>query len=176
MKNWQTITLVLGGSLVAFIGFVATSTAFLLGSVPHQPPVATVAVQPVVKDRPLLDMINELRVQKGVPPLTHIPELDKSAQEKANDLATRHYFEHVSPDGVKGWTLISKYLDPTTRRSENLAQCGKNDNNTGAFDLWLHSPAHYQGMIDPKVTLYGEGKAWDDEKQCTIYVNHFAAV
>jgi uncharacterized protein YkwD len=173
MKNWQTITLILGGSLLAFTGFIATSAALFVSAIPSQP---TVAAQPVVKDRPLLDMVNELRVEKGVAPLTHTPELDKSAQEKANDLATRHYFEHVSPDGVRGWTLISKYLDSTTRRSENLAICGDNDNNRGAFKLWLNSPAHYQGMIDPTVTLYGEGKAWDSEKHCTVYVNHFAAV
>jgi uncharacterized protein YkwD len=173
MKNWQTITLILGGSLLAFIGFIATSAALFVSAIPSQP---TVAAQPVVKDRPLLDMVNELRLEKGVAPLTHTPELDKSAQEKADNLASNHYFGHVSPQGVRGIDIIPKYLTQAKKGSENLAICGDNDNNRGAFKLWLNSPAHYQGMIDPTVTLYGEGKAWDSEKHCTVYVNHFAAV
>lgn len=172
MKNWQTITLILGGSLLAFIGFIATSAALFVSAIPSQP---TVAAQPVVKDRPLLDIVNELRVEKGVAPLTASPELNKSAQLKADDLATQHYFAHISPQGKHGYEYIREILPNRTRATENLAICGDNDNNRGAFKLWLNSPAHYQGMIDPNVTLYGEGKAWDDVKKCTIYVNHFAA-
>lgn len=169
MKTWLKVTIftlaVLLGS-AGFATFVVSMTT---------PPVAeTVITKPVIVDKPLLTLINDLRVEKGVHPLIHSPELDKSAQEKADDMATRHYFDHVSPDGVKGWTLISKYLHPTTRRSENLTICP--DSNLRAFQNWSNSPAHYQGMIDPTVTLYGEGKAWDDEEGCTVFVNHFAGV
>lgn len=128
----------------------------------------------VVQDRPLLDLINELRAEKGVALLTASPELNASAQEKADDMATRHYFDHANPEGIKGWTLISKYLTSATRRSENLTMCP--DSNLRAFKNWMNSPAHYRGMIDTTVTLYGTATAYDSEKHCTVYVNHFAAV
>lgn len=171
MKNWLKITLFTLTVLIGSLGFAGFLTAMTT------PPVAeTITTKPVIVDKPLLTLINDLRAEKGVHLLIHSPELDKSAQEKADDMASNHYFDHVSPDGVRGINIIPNYLPQATRGSENLAYCGKNDNNTGAFDLWLNSPAHYQGMIDPTVTLYGEGKAWDDEKGCTVFVNHFANV
>jgi uncharacterized protein YkwD len=171
MKNWLKITLL---SLTAFLG----SLGFVGLSLPTAPlPPETAVVKPVeVAQKPLLELVNALRAEKGVPLLTASPELDKSAQDKANDMVTRHYFDHKSPDGINGWTLISNYLPNTTRRSENLTVCVPQDNNQGAFNAWLNSPAHYQGMIDPRVTLYGTATAWDDVKHCTVYVNHFAAL
>lgn len=169
MKNWLKMTLfsltVLIGSL-GFAGFMLAMTT--------PPATDTVIAKPVVQDRPLLELINELRTEQGTHTLISSPELNKSAQEKADDMATRHYYDHESPDGVRGVDIIPQYLPTAIRGSENLMICGKNT-NTGAFDAWLNSPSHYQGMIDPTVTLYGEGQAWDDEKKCTVYVTHFAA-
>jgi uncharacterized protein YkwD len=169
MKNFLKYILI---CLIVFGGLVG----YKYSRVIQTPPVQASSVVTTVQDRPLLELINELRAEKGVAPLTASPELDKSAQEKAADMATQHYFAHANPQGIHGIAIIPHYLPQATRGSENLAYCGKNDNNLGAFELWSNSPAHYQGMIDPTVTLYGEGKAWDSEKHCTVYVNHFAAV
>lgn len=177
MKKWQSIGLALVGSFVVFYGLVFTIGQFVPSGTQAEAvePTPAVAVA-AVKDRPLIDIINELRASKGVAPLTASPELDKSAQDKANDLASRHYFEHNDPEGNRGIDMIWKYLYPTTRRSENLTRCNNAPGNQGAFDSWMTSPAHYQGMIDPKVTLFGTATAWDDQANCTVFVNHFADV
>lgn len=170
MKNWLKITLFSFTVLIGSLGFAGFTLSMIT-----PPATKTVIAKPVeVRDKPLLELVNALRIEKGVHPLIASPELDKSAQDKANDMATRHYFDHKSPDGINGWTLISNYLPNTTRRSENLTMCP--DNNLRAFQNWSNSPAHYQGMIDPSVTLYGTATAYDEVKRCTVYVNHFAAV
>lgn len=49
----------------------------------------------------LLKLVNEERAKNGVAALTEDARLDTSAQRKADDMATYHYFNHVSTHDMK---------------------------------------------------------------------------
>lgn len=91
-------------------------------------------------------------------------------------MAARDYFAHDNPEGVGGMYLIPKYLANTTYIGENLAICMEGDRSDAAYKGWFESPTHYDNMVSPDYTLYGIGTAWDNEKNCTVFVNHFAGV
>ena len=120
----------------------------------------------------LLSEVNQVRVAKGVAPLKIDPLLNKSAQEKADDMAKYNYFEHKDSKGREGYTLITKYK-PTCKYviSENLAY------NEGFLpigpeayvDSWVGSPSHYKAMTDSRYTITGFGIAGNK------VVEHFCA-
>ncbi len=94
-----------------------------------------------------------------------------SAQYKANDMHTRHYFSHEDPKTGKdnGLDMIQETGIPCVYISENFTG---NDDYTpitldSSMNSWIHSKPHYQAMVDPRYTLTGFGIEDD------VVVEHF---
>src|SRR5882724_3306911 len=54
----------------------------------------------------VVSLVNTERVQNNVGTLAENALLDKAAEAKANDMASKGYFAHVSPDGTVPWHWI----------------------------------------------------------------------
>ena len=61
------------------------------------------AVLPAV----LTSLTNQDRAENDAPPLVESNLLDKAAQMKADDMATRGYFSHITPDGKDPWYFFA---------------------------------------------------------------------
>lgn len=122
----------------------------------------------------LTDYTNEDRVQQGLSVLTPDALLAKAAQMKAEDMAAKGYFSHVSPDGKSPWYWLQQVAYPYSYAGENLA-IDFNDSKE-VQDAWMASPAHRANIVKPQYTRIGIGTAEGmyEGRATTFVVQYFA--
>ncbi len=123
--------------------------------------------------RPLIEYINELRASKSLQLLRTDPQLTKSAQQKADDLAAQNYFDHIMPNGKAPIDYMQPEHPGLKTYGENLAKCYPD--NKSAFDAFVAPPKHYANIVLPEYTLFGSATTYDKDQHCYIIVNHFGA-
>lgn len=122
----------------------------------------------------LLDLTNADRTANGVAPLKEDPSLDRAAQLKANDMAAKGYFAHVSPDGKTPWYWLDQVGYQYTYAGENLAI---NFNDSSAVETaWMNSPTHRANIVKPQYTRvgYAVAEGMYQGKETTFVVQEFA--
>ena len=95
----------------------------------------------------LVDLANEARIKENRSPLV------QAAQMKANDMAKKSYFEHISPEGLSPWYWIGLSGYQFLYAGENLAvdfSFSKSVNKA-----WLESPGHAANILSPNFTEVG---------------------
>ncbi len=70
----------------------------------------------------MFNAINNERTGNGMPALAASGCVTYVAQIRSNDMASRGYFSHVSPDGSTAFTLMNQYEVPYGWAGENLAR------------------------------------------------------
>ncbi len=81
----------------------------------------------------VLCLLNAERVKARLPALRRDPRLELSSQRHAQDMVARHYFEHVTPEGIATPAAIVR--------------------------LWMHSPPHREDILRPGFVDIGVGVA-----------------
>ncbi len=79
-----------------------------------------VSPRPYLETR-MLELVNEERVQVGLPPLELDPELTMVARRHSVDMLARGYFAHVSPDGDDPFDRMGEAGLTYLAAGENLA-------------------------------------------------------
>lgn len=122
----------------------------------------------------LLDLTNSDRAASGVAPLQNDPQLAQAAQLKANDMASKGYFAHVSPDGKTPWYWLQQVGYQYTYAGENLAV--NFDDSSAVEAAWMNSPTHHANIVKPQYTRVGYAVAQGmyDGRQTTFVVQEFA--
>ena len=104
----------------------------------------------------ILAIINEERNKAKYRSLAFDYELNLSAQKKAEEMLTKSYFSHETPDG-KNFTYFIDYAGyEFLRASENLAQ-GDFSSSRDIVLAWMNSPTHKQNIFDDTMTDTGIG-------------------
>lgn len=105
----------------------------------------------------LLGSTNQQRANNSVSALSINTKLNSAAQAKANDMVTRDYWSHNTPDGNPPWVFITNAGYSYSRAGENLAYgyATSSDTITG----WMRSPTHKANMLDSNYTEVGFGFA-----------------
>ncbi len=121
----------------------------------------------------VLSLTNTERVANNVDTLTENPLLDKSAQAKADDMAAKGYFAHVSPDGTQPWDFIDAAGYDYQYAGENLAV--RFVDTKDVISAWMASPTHRANIVKPQYTEIGVGIAQGMYKgePATFVVQHF---
>lgn len=101
----------------------------------------------------LVDLANGDRTQNGVGELKLNPVLVAAAQAKANDMAERGYFAHVSPDGADPWYWFRQAGYNFSYAGENLAIDFSDSSDVN--NAWMNSPEHRKNLLNPKFTEVG---------------------
>lgn len=114
-----------------------------------------------------LELVNSVRSQEGLAPLSLDKDLEESATAKACDMRDRGYFEHVDPDGNTPWHFFTEAGYVYDYAGENLAIGYTNPMET--MEGWMNSPKHRDNILDPNYTEIGIGFCGD------YTVQHFAA-
>ena len=123
----------------------------------------------------MLELVNEERAKVGVAPLRLDERLNASAQEKADDMQNRDYYDHKSPDGTEGYSLVFKHMPNKCRyASENLANILIPDSNSrNPISTWMSSTkGHREAILDKDYDLVGFGIA-KDKYGNSLIVQHF---
>lgn len=121
----------------------------------------------------MLERINTLRREAGRPPLTLEPRLTTSAQAHADDMLTRTYYSHVTPEGTppRQRMLAAGYSGEIV--AENIA-AGQTSVEL-AVDAWMHSTEHRRNILDPRFQEIGIGMAVGsyEHKYKILWVQNF---
>lgn len=110
-----------------------------------------------MQQQALLSDTNNERLQAHVPPLTENALLDQAAQAKAQDMATRNYWSHNTPDGNPPWIFVSNQNYNYQKLGENLA--AGFDNEQAAVNGWMASSHHKENLLDVSFSQVGFGVA-----------------
>lgn len=122
----------------------------------------------------ILDLTNESRSANHTLTLRESPLLNQAATLKAQDMATRNYFEHTSPDGLTPWYWLDQVGYKYSYAGENLAV-----NFADSKDIvlaWLNSPTHRANLLNSNFTEIGIGIAFGhyDGRDGYFVVQEFA--
>jgi hypothetical protein len=105
----------------------------------------------------LLISTNEQRTDNGRPSLKLNDKLSAAAQAKANDMTSRNYWSHTTPDGKDPWVFVQTAGYQYQKAGENLAYGFDSSNDTVVG--WMHSAGHRENLLDQGYTEVGFGFA-----------------
>jgi uncharacterized protein YkwD len=104
----------------------------------------------------VVTLVNKERATAGCGALTSESHLTKAAQDFSEDMSARHYFSHVTPEGVPfdKRIIAAGYPKPG---AENIAMGSATASQT--MTLWMNSPGHRANILNCKLTKIGVGIA-----------------
>jgi uncharacterized protein YkwD len=103
----------------------------------------------------MVTAVNQVRAQRGLPPVRLEPALMRTAQDLAADLASRHEISHVDSSGAYLGTRLDRHGYVYSRAVENVA--GGLQAAEYIVQLWENSPEHARNLFNPVVCQAGVG-------------------
>lgn len=103
----------------------------------------------------VLRLVNEIRAEAGVAPMTLDTTLCKAASMRALEMDYDNEMSHTRPNGEDCWTVLDFYKASYTTCGENIA-AGQTTPAQVVND-WKNSPGHYKNMINASFTKLGVG-------------------
>jgi uncharacterized protein YkwD len=171
----QTVQLTLLGSM-AYAKTGKSTQQVKPDSAPAQapaaaPPAAAPAAAPAPQlaltnnESYLLKAINDQRAAAGLPAVQLNSALTDLSRSRSNDMATRNYFSHTTPEGSKFLDMLSSRGVPYKFAGEILARNNFPDDQAAptAMDSYLNSAPHKAIIMDGRYTQVGIGYARSDE-------------
>ncbi len=150
---WPYIPVILAIGLLLTFG---ASSGMLQAAAKH-PRTKVLAYASSMSIGGLLTDTNNQRSANGVASLSLNNRLDAAAQAKANDMATRDYWSHNTPEGNPPWVFVQQQGYDYQKVGENLAT-GFNDEQA-TIDGWMASAGHRENMLDSAYSEVGFGFA-----------------
>lgn len=124
----------------------------------------------------LLLETNKQRAAHSVGKLALNSQLNAAAQAKANDMATRDYWSHETPEGNPPWVFITQAGYNYDSAGENLAYGF--DSSSGTVTGWMNSPSHRDNLLSSTYLDVGFGIAnaenYQNSGQQTVVVAMYA--
>jgi len=115
--------------------------------------------------------VNRARTEKGLPPLQKVLQLQEVARRHSEDMASRHFFGHLNPDGQDVVDrLRAEGIADFTAAGENIfsGKQGADPGQAAVVREWLKNPSHSKNLLSPRYTEGGVGIAQGEKEQ--IYV------
>jgi hypothetical protein len=155
--------------LMSLYGYLKPKPALTMPTVTHRYDAAgcgDVRKRPNDLARPVartmvLCLINFERQRRGLAPLVESTSLDSAAQAHSDDMVSRHYFEHDTPDGITPQIRIAQVgYHPTVQGTtgENIfSSADVLSSPAAAVDAWMRSPGHRGNILWPSFRNIGIG-------------------
>ena len=153
---------------------LVVGVGFMVNSLLSRPQVLGYATDTTVYG--LLNDTNNQRLQYGDTALTLSDKLAQAAQAKANDMASRNYWSHNTPDNKEPWVFIDNTGYAYDAAGENLAYGFSSSKQT--VTAWMNSPEHRTNILNNAYSEVGFGIAnsvnYQSSGQETIVVALYA--
>ncbi len=101
----------------------------------------------------LLELTNKQRTDNGLSPLSLNTQLSNAAAGKGQDMLTKNYWAHFSPDGGTPWGFIHGAGYQYVYAGENLARGFNTADEVVA--AWMASPGHRENILSPNYKEVG---------------------
>ena len=154
-----------------FIVLVLGAVSVALVTAPQLPPGSFPAA---VLPGAVFSLTNSERTDEGVAPLTRNSKLDRAAQMKAEDMAEKGYYAHVSPEGLTPMHWVDRAGYSYLMVGENLVV--NRDSAREVVDAFMGSSGHRTNILRSDFTEIGVGVAQGTykNKDATFIVQIFA--
>ncbi|HKA38090.1 MAG TPA: CAP domain-containing protein [Thermoanaerobaculia bacterium] len=106
----------------------------------------------------MLARVNKERVARKLAPLRRHPRLDEAAQRHADDMFTKRYYSHDSPDGKTAIDRIQALGYRAKYAGENIAR--GQYSVAEVMDGWMESQTHRDHLLSPVFDDVGFGLAF----------------
>ena len=106
----------------------------------------------------MLSRVNRERASRGLPPLRRHPGLDAAAQAHADDMLTRRYYAHDTPEGRTALDREKANGYQARYAGENIARGQYSIDEV--MDGWMQSKAHREHLLSPTFADVGFGLAF----------------
>lgn len=106
----------------------------------------------------LTERVNALRTARGLPAYTRNAVLDGAAQQQAEWMATTGSISHTQSNGSTPVSRAQSLGYPSRWVAENIYG-GGNASIEDAWNFWINSSVHYQGLTHVSFTEMGVGVA-----------------
>ncbi len=110
-------------------------------------------------DISVLQRVNEVRAENGLPPLRASGQLGRAAAAHTREMLADGYFGHESFDGSPFWKRVQLfYAAKGFHRwlvGENLVWGSPDLSSDDAVQWWLGSPEHRANLLNPNWTEIG---------------------
>lgn len=103
--------------------------------------------------RVLVDLTNSYRTSSELNQLAINPVLEQAARLKAQDMASKSYFAHTSPQGVTPWHWFDEAGYDFRYAGENLAI--HFSDSSDVVRAWMNSPGHRDNILNFNFTEIG---------------------
>ncbi|MGE5342301.1 MAG: CAP domain-containing protein [Candidatus Omnitrophota bacterium] len=116
-------------------------------------------------EKQILDATNQERTKHGLNPLSDEPGLANTARFHSEDMAKRHYFNHIDPDKKDPFYRIARiHRRFIGTGGENILMITKNSPDASVLakqivDNWMTSPGHRENILNNNYTVLGVGCA-----------------
>ena len=103
----------------------------------------------------VIRLVNNIRKQNGLSPLTANWELSRVARYKSQDMADRNYFSHTSPTYGTPFQMIKAFGLSYRTAGENIAYGYASPQKV--VDGWMNSSGHRAKILNASYTQIGVG-------------------
>lgn len=103
----------------------------------------------------VIQLVNNIRKQNGLSPLTANWELSRVARYKSQDMADRNYFSHTSPTYGTPFQMIKAFGLSYRTAGENIAYGYASPQKV--VDGWMNSSGHRANILNASYTQIGVG-------------------
>ena len=103
----------------------------------------------------ILELVNNIRTEAGVSPLTLDTTLCQAATVRAIEMDNTGVFSHTRPDGTDCWSVFKLYGITYRTCGENIAMGQRTP--AQVVESWHNSPGHYANMVKAGFGKLGVG-------------------
>lgn len=159
-SSGQTVQLTLLGKLAYDQSGAAPSGGAGVAS-PQAPAAPAAQVSLNDKESIVFKAINDQRAAAGLAPVQINSALTDLSRYRSNDMASRNYFSHVTPEGTKFLSMLTDRGVSYKFAGEILARNNYPSQEAAgiAMQSYLNSPAHKAIIMDGKYSQVGVGYA-----------------
>ena len=114
-------------------------------------------------EQEVIRLVNEIRTENGLRPLTYDWELSRVARYKSQDMKDNKYFSHTSPVYGSPFQMMKSFGISYRSAGENIAKGYATPE--AVIEGWMNSPGHRANILNSSFTHIGvgyvaEGRYW----------------
>ena len=106
-------------------------------------------------EREVVELVNEIRKENGLSPLTIDEDLSRVARLKSQDMSDNNYFDHTSPTYGSPFDMMGKFGITYRAAAENIAKGQKTPESV--VNAWMNSSGHRKNILSSSYTHIGVG-------------------
>ncbi len=117
--------------------------------------IPTVSSTVTAYESEVVRLVNEIRKENGLKPLTHDWQLSRVARYKSQDMKDLGYFSHNSPTYGSPFNMMKSFGINYRSAGENIAKGYQSPE--AVVNAWMNSPGHRANILNPSFTHIGVG-------------------